>query len=454
MSNIIHLKKGLDIKLMGEAEKKIVELPVAKSYAGKPTDFIGVTPKMMIKEGEKVKAGSPLFFDKYHPTVIFTSPVSGKVEKIVRGAKRRILEVSITPDATNEYENYAVSEADKFQPEQLKQLLLNSGLWPFFIQRPYGIIASESDTPRDIFVSLFDTAPLAPDMELIINSSRADFEKGVKILSKLTSGKVYLGTNKQTSAETLKVSGGNVITQEFSGSHPTGCVGVQINKISPINKDDIVWTLDAQAVVIIGRFFNTGTVDMTKIIAVAGSEISKPQYCKAIYGAKISSIIGNNIKKQAEGDTVRIINGNVLTGKKTTLDNYLSFYNNIISVIPEGDKEEFLGWITPRTNTFSVSRMLFSWLTPSKKYRLNTNQNGGQRAFVMTGEYEDVVPMDIYPVYLIKAIIANDIDKMENLGIYEVIEEDFALCDFVCTSKINVQQIIRQGIDSMIKELN
>ncbi|MEG2317237.1 MAG: Na(+)-translocating NADH-quinone reductase subunit A [Rikenellaceae bacterium] len=452
MSKIIQLKKCLDIRLVGEADKTIASQPKADRYAIKPTDFIGVTPKMLVKEGDKVKAGSPLFFDKYHPTLLFTSPVTGVVEAVVRGEKRKILEVVINPSSQQEFEAFAVD--GEMAAAKIKELMLTAGLWPFIIQRPYGIIASENDTPRDIFVSLFDTAPLAPDMELIINSQRADFEKGISVLSKLTSGNVYLGANQTNSETTLSVAKGNVVAQQFRGSHPTGCVGVQINHIAPINKGEIIWTVDAQAVAIIGRFFATGKVDMTKIIALAGSEVVKPQYCKTVYGATIESIVGANIKPQAQGDNVRIINGNVLTGTTTSKSGYLSFYNNIISIIPEGDKSVFVGWIAPRCDKFSVSHMLFSWLTPNKKYRLDTNTNGGKRAFVMTGEYEKVVPMDIYPVYLLKAILANDIDKMENLGIYEVIEEDFALCDFVCTSKIDVQQIIRDGINSMIKELN
>lgn len=452
MSKIIHLKKCLDIRLMGEATNTIVSLPKADVYAVKPTDFMGVTPKMLVKEGDAVKAGTPLFFDKYSPTLLFTSPVAGVVEAVVRGEKRKILEVVITPSSQQEYEAFPVE--GNLSPERIKDLMLKAGLWPFIIQRPYGIIASEKDTPRDIFISLFDTAPLAPNMEMIINTQRADFEKGISIISKLTSGKVYLGANQTNSEDTLSVAKDNVEVQQFRGAHPTGCVGVQINNIAPINKDEIIWTIDAQAVAIIGRFFATGKVDMTKIISLAGSEVSKPHYVKTIYGASIKSIVGNEIKQQSEGGRVRIINGNVLTGTSTPDSGFLSFYNNIITVIPEGDHSAFLGWITPRCDKFSVSRMLFSWLTPKKEYRLDTNLNGGHRAFVMTDEYEKVVPMDIYPVYLLKAILANDIDKMENLGIYEVIEEDFALCDFVCTSKMDVQQIIRDGINSMIKELN
>lgn len=452
MSKIIHLKKCLDIRLVGEAEKTVISLSKSDRYAIKPADFMGVTPKMLVKEGDKVKAGTPLFFDKYHPTLLFTSPVAGVVEAVVRGEKRKILEVIITPSAQQEYDSFSME--GEMNPTRMKELLLTAGLWPFVIQRPYGIIASENDTPRDIFVTLFDTAPLAPDMELIINAQRADFEKGIQVLSKLTSGKVYLGANETNSDKTLAVAKGNVEAQQFRGAHPTGCVGVQINHIAPVNKGEIIWTVDAQAVAIIGRFFATGKVDMTKIIALAGSEVAKPQYCKVLYGASMESIVGKNTKPQAEGNHVRIINGNVLTGTKTSQSGFLSFYNNSVTIIPEGDKHAFIGWITPRCDKFSVSRMLFSWLTPNKKYNLDTNVNGGQRAFVMTGEYEQVVPMDIYPVYLLKAILANDIDKMENLGIYEVIEEDFALCDFVCTSKIDTQQIIRDGINSMIKELN
>ena len=453
MSKVIRLKKGLDINLIGAAEKVLVNAPLAETYAVKPTDFEGVTPKLLVKIDDEVKAGTPLFFDKYHPEVLFTSPVSGKVTAVNRGEKRKILEVVVTPDETRSYEEFEVGKIEALSAEKAIELMLSAGLWPMMIQRPYGIIANPADKPRAIFVSGFDSAPLAPDVDFLLQNMDEEFLAGMEVLKKLSGGKVHLGLSDSSHFKGFsKLSGVDVNT--FIGPHPAGNVGIQIHHVAPINKGEVVWTIDIQNLIILGRFFKTGKLDMTKIIALTGSEIEKPKYYRVIAGAQISSIVNGFIKKQEEGYSVRIISGNVLTGKKVAIDNYLGFYNNQITVIPEGDHYEFFGWIAPRCDKFSVSHSYFSWLSPHKKYRLDTNLHGGVRAYVMTGQYEKVLPMDIYPVYLIKAILAGDIDKMENLGIYEVIEEDFALCEFVCTSKVEVQKIIRDGINQMIKELN
>lgn len=455
MSKIIKLKKGLDIKLDGEAEKILVPYMHSKTYGIRPTDFKGVTPKLLVKVGDKVKAGTAIMFDKYRPNLLFASPASGVVKAIVRGEKRKILDIVIEADEQIEYEKFEVPEIEKLSVEQIKELIIKAGIWPMFIQRPYGIIASETDVPRAIHASLFDSAPLGVDVDVAIDHFKSDFEKGLKVLKKLSDNKLFLGASVTTSSDIVNLASKYATVNKFSVKHPAGCVGIQIANTAPIAKGEIIWTIDAQAIVILGRFFDTGKVDMLKIITTSGSEVIAPKYHKVITGANISSFLKElNIKKQAEGDTVRVIDGNVLTGITSSLDDHKSYYNNALTIIPEGDKHEFIGWIAPRFNKFSVSKTYFSWLTPNKHYKLDTNENGGQRAFVVNGEYEKVLPMDIHPVFLLKAILANDIDKMENLGIYEVIEEDMALCEFVCTSKIDVQTIIRQGIDSMIKELN
>lgn len=448
MSKVFNLKKGLDISLVGAAEKVMAEAAASSHYAVKPTDFENVTPKMLVKATDKVKAGSALFFDKYRPEILFTSPVSGTVEEVVRGEKRKILEVVIKPDAAMEYEQFDVPSS--LTKENVSDLLIKAGLWPMVIQRPYGTIASKEDTPKGIFVSMFDTAPLAADVDFILEGEKKAFAAGVKALKALCP-KVYLSVKGSSPlAEAVK---GDVEINTFNGPHPAGNVGIQIHHIAPMCKGEVAWTLSAQNVVTIGKLMLTGKVDMSKVVAVCGSEIGKPSYKKIIAGATVASIVGSEVKPQAEGYSVRYISGNVLTGRKVSSDNYISFFDSAITVIPEGNHYEFLGWIAPRFNKFSVSRSYFSWLCPSKKYSLDTNVNGGERAFVMTGEYDKVLPMDIYPVYLIKAILAGDIDKMENLGIYEVIEEDMALCEFVCTSKIEVQSILRGGLNYMIKEV-
>lgn len=451
MSQVIKLKKGLDILLEGEAKRELTRLPLVHAYALKPEDFPGVTPKLLVHVDDEVKVGTPLFFDKYRPQILFTSPVSGKVSAIVRGEKRKILEVVITPEAEQVYETFDVPAIEATDREQIKALMLKAGLWPMIIQRPFGIVANPQDTPKSIFVSGFDSAPLAPDMNFVLENEAENLETGFALLGKLTDGKVYLGLKNGTSGVLNQVK--NAEIRLFEGPHPAGNVGVQIHHIDPINKGDVVWTVDVQHVAMIGRFFRTGRVDMSKIVALTGSETAQPRYFSVITGLPINSIVRQK-ELRSQTEKVRIISGNVLTGRRVEPEGYLGFYSNQVTVIPEGDTYEFLGWGMPRLNKFSVSRSYFSWLSPKKHYRLDTNMNGGVRAYVVTGLYDKYLPMDIYPLYLLKAILAGDIDKMENLGIYEVIEEDFALCEFVDPSKTEMQAIIRQGIDLMIKELN
>ena len=451
MSQVIKLKKGLDILLEGEAKRELTRLPLVHAYALKPEDFPGVTPKLLVRVDDEVKVGTPLFFDKYRPQILFTSPVSGKVSAIVRGEKRKILEVVITPEAEQVYETFDVPAIEATDREQIKSLMLKAGLWPMIIQRPFGIVANPQDTPKSIFVSGFDSAPLAPDMNFVLENEAENLETGFALLGKLTDGKVYLGLKNGTSGVLNQVK--NAEIRLFEGPHPAGNVGVQIHHIDPINKGDVVWTVDVQHVAMIGRFFRTGRVDMSKIVALTGSETAQPRYFSVITGLPINSIVRQK-ELRSQTEKVRIISGNVLTGRRVEPEGYLGFYSNQVTVIPEGDTYEFLGWGMPRLNKFSVSRSYFSWLSPKKHYRLDTNMNGGVRAYVVTGLYDKYLPMDIYPLYLLKAILAGDIDKMENLGIYEGIEEDFALCEFVDPSKTEMQAIIRQGIDLMIKELN
>lgn len=450
MSKIIKLNKGLDIKLEGQASAVIVNAPLADTYAVSPLDFEGVTPKLLVKAGDQVKAGTPLFFSKGNERVLFTSPVSGVVAAINRGEKRKVLSVTITPDAQQQYEEFTVPNLSSATREQVIELLLKAGLWPMVVQRPYGIIANPADAPKAIFVSAFDSAPLAPDYAFALADRKADLQKGVEVLKKLTAGKVHLSASVQNESLTQGLAGAELHT--FAGKHPVGNVGVQIHHIDPVNKGEVVWTVNIQDLATIGRLFATGRVDRTKVVAVTGSEVKDPKYYRIIDGALLASVLKGQIKEQATGDSVRIISGNVLTGTKRSLEGFIGFYAHQLTVIPEGDKYELLGWAMPRCKKFSVSRSYFSWLCPRKQYHFDTNLNGGVRPFVVTGLYEQYLPMDIYPVYLLKAILAGDIDKMENLGIYEVVEEDFALCEFVDPSKIEMQQIIRDGINLMIKE--
>ncbi|MCF8296397.1 MAG: Na(+)-translocating NADH-quinone reductase subunit A [Saprospiraceae bacterium] len=449
MSKIIKIKKGLDINLIGEADKTLTTIS-SNSYAVKPTDFEGVFPKMLVKTGDEVKSGTPLFYDKYRENIIFTSPVSGKIGEIKRGEKRVLQEIQIAADAEIKYVEFKKADPNSISKEEIIETLLKSGVWPFIKQRPYSIIADPKDEPKAIHISAFDSSPLAQDFDFIVHGKGDIFQAGIDAISKLTKGKVHLNCNSETTKSKVFLNSKNVQVNLFSGPHPAGNVGTQIHHIDPINKGDVVWVLSPQAVLTIGRLFIEGKYDASKVIALTGAEVKNPKYYKLINGCSIESIIKDNIN---EGK-IRIISGNVLTGTKVEMNGYLGFYDSQITVIPEGDEPEFLGWGMPGFGKFSTTRTFLSFLTPNKKYNLDTNYHGCLRAFVVSGEYEKVFPMDIMPVQLLKSIIVNDIEKMENLGIYEVAEEDFALCDFVCTSKIETQSIIRQGLNTMIKELN
>jgi Na+-transporting NADH:ubiquinone oxidoreductase subunit A len=454
MSKVIKLRKGLNIKLKGEPEKIFAVSEMPAKYALKPTDFVGLTPKLVVQAGDKVKIGSPLFLDKNKPEIKFVSPVSGTVSAINRGEKRKLLSVVVTPDATDYYIKHDVGDLEQISRQQIVNIILESGTFPFFIQRPYGIIANPDDTPKAIFVSCFDSSPLAFDYDFAMQYDAEYFKKGLKILSKLTTGNVNLGISKRQlqnplfNEKTLNIK--NVATTTFKGKHPAGNVGVQISRISPINKGDVVWTIKPQHVIMLGKLFEKGIYDANEVIVLAGSRVEKPCYYRVIAGCDVS-VFAEKINNPEES---RMISGSILSGSQISADDYLGFYDDKICAIPEGNYNELLGWAKPfRIKKFSISRSYFSWLMPFKKYNLDTNYNGSPRAFVMNGQYEKVLPMDIYPVYLLKAILANDIDKMEQLGIYEVIEEDLALCEFVCTSKIDVQEILRSGITSMVKEM-
>lgn len=450
MSETIKIRKGLNINLKGKAEKVFVKAKPAQTYAVKPTDFPGLTPKLIVKAGDEVKAGTPLFHDKYHPEIKFSSPVSGKVQEINRGERRKILEVIIESDGKFESESFTKADPSSLEKKQITETLLNCGLWPAIKQRPYSIIANPEDEPKAIFISAYDSAPLGVDYDFILQDSAKEFQAGIDILGKLTSGKVHLGVNGEYPSTATIANAKNVQVNKFQGPHPAGNVGTHIHHIDPVNKGEVVWTLQPQDVVTIGRLFLTGTYDASKVVALAGSEVKAPKYYKLVAGAIITSITEDNI---VEGNN-RFISGNVLTGSRIEPKGYVGFYDSLITVIPEGDQYEFFGWIAPGFNKFSLSRTFFSWLTPKKEYTINSNLKGGKRALMITGNFERVFPMDIFPMQLIKAIIIEDIDLMEKLGIYEVAEEDFALCEFVDTSKTDIQAIVRKGLDLMVKEMN
>ena len=448
MANVITIKKGLDINLKGKAPEVMLNSGKSATYAIVPDYYSGITPKVVVRPGDKVKAGSALMIDKNRPEIKFVSPISGEVAAVNRGEKRKVLSIVVTPDAQNDYEEFGKKSVASLKAEEVKEELLNAGMWPFIKQRPYDIVASPKDSPRDIFVTAFNSAPLAPNFDFLVKGQEVDLQTGLDALAKLTSGKVYVGVKKGSS---VKANGVEVV--EFEGPHPAGNVGVQINHIKPVNKGEVVWTVNATDVILMGRLFNKGVADFTRLVAITGSETTEQGYVKAIAGCTIESLVAGKVKS---GEHVRIISGNVLTGTKVGMADYLGAYDCQITVIPEGDDvNEFFGWAVPGFGKYSVSHSYLTWLTgKGKEYVLDARIKGGQRAMIMSNEYDKVFPMDIMPEYLLKAIITFDIDKMENLGIYEVAPEDFALCEFVDTSKIELQQIVRNGLNLLYKEMN
>jgi Na+-transporting NADH:ubiquinone oxidoreductase subunit A len=445
----IKLRKGGDIKLQGSAEKAITEAPKSEFFAIKPSDFHGVTPKLILKEGAKVKAGTPVYFDKGNDKIKFSSPVSGEISEVVRGARRVILEIKIKADGTDTSEEVGVGTSDS--KEQIIEKLLNVGLWPMVKQRPFNTIANPEDAPKAVFVSAFDSSPLAPDYDFLLKGREDDFQAGIDALAKLSgTGKVNLNVSS-TNASSWLSKMNNTEVAEINGQHPAGNVGIQIHHLNPMNKGEVVWTVNAQDVAIIGTLLKTGKVSTKKVVALTGSEVDAPKYYNTTIGQNLAGIFEGNIKSAEESP--RFISGNVLTGTKVEKDGYLGFYDSQLTVIPEGDQYDFFGWAVPvQPKKYSFSHTLWSWMTPKKEYRLNTNINGEGRAFVVSGQYEALLPMNILPVHLLKACLVEDVDMMEGLGIYEIVPEDLALCEFACTSKQPAQEILQAGLDLVKKE--
>ena len=448
MGKNVKIKRGMDIPLEGKPSTHIHAISSSTTFALKPTDFKGLVPKLRIKQGEEVSVGDCLFTDKKNDKICFTSPVSGEIAEIVRGDRRAITAVKILADSSDyKYKEFDTKGYSSKNADDIKSILLESGLWPFITQRPYGVIADTDVSPKSIHVSGFDSSPLAADLGVSLRGQEASIEVGFEILNKLCEGGVHLNLHAKKD-NTIYQNIKGVKVSYFEGPHPSGLVGVQINNVDPINKGDIVWTIKPQHVAFIGKLFSTGKLDLEQNIVIAGSEVNEPAYYTTRIGASVNSLMKDNYKS----DNVRVISGNVLTGKKIEKDGYLGFFDNQITVIPEGDHYEMLGWLFPSyarptlSSTLPLSKFL------KKSFSVNTNPHGEPRAYVVTGQYEKVLPMNIMPQQLIKAVMAKDLELMENLGIYEVIEEDVALCEFVCTSKINVQQVLSEGLELMAEE--
>lgn len=442
---VIKLRRGFDIKVAGRPVKELVGDLGSATYAVKPIDFIGLMPipKMLVEEGAQVLAGDKLFFDKQRPDVFFSSPVSGEVVEIKRGPKRSIVEVIVLADKEIKFKDFGATDPNTLSREQVVERMLESGAWTALRQRPFDVVADAADDPKGIFISGFDSAPLAANFNYTMAGLSREFQAGIDALSKLTSGTIHLSLDAKVKPADTFLNATGVEKHWFDGPHPSGTVGVQIHNIDPIAKGETAWYINPMDVVAVGRLFADGQYNTARKIAVAGPEVKKPAYFDTYLGANIENLVKDNLKM----DHVRFISGNPLTGKQITATGYVSYFDSVVSVIEEGDFYEMFGWILPSYARPSISPT-FPWgFFPGMEYDVNTNTHGEERAFVVTGQYESVTPMDIYPQHLLKAIMARDFEQMEGLGIYEVGEEDLALCEFVCTSKFPVQQVLREGLD-------
>lgn len=452
MSKVVKICRGLNIPMVGAAAKNTGSICRPDIFRIIP-DHFAVAPKLMVREGDSVKAGDPLFHNKQIADMLFASPVSGTISAIQRGERRKVLSIDIKADTVTEYTKYSHNLA-QMNGDDVKQAVLDAGIWFYIKQRPYDCIANPTVQPKAVFVSTFDTAPLAPDYEYIVKGQTIDLQAGITALSKMVGAPVNLGVKYGTASTDFRALKDVVIT-EFAGPHPAGNVGVQINHINPVNKGEVVWTVNLQDVIVLGRLFTKGKVDMQKLVAFTGPLAVSPKYYKVLPGMPLTVIFGCNVEK---GVPVRYIAGNVLSGHQVTLDEMISPYDNHYTVIDEGSEtHEFMGWIMPRLHTFSQNRSVpssfMNCIVKAGNWNYDARLLGGRRAMIVSGEYDKVFPMDIYPEYLIKAMIAGNLDKMEQLGAYEVAPEDFALCEFVCTSKMPLQAIVRKALDNMKQEL-
>jgi len=449
MSKDIRIKKGLNLNLVGAAELTTSKAVSSNVYTLNLEDFHGVTPKMLVKQGAEIKAGEPIFYNKNVEDMLFVSPVSGELVEIERGARRKILSVKILADKTQETLSHKTISLENATKQDIKAFLLKGGCWPFIKQRPYDVIANPDATPKSIFVSGYNSGPLTADLDYVLKGKEAELQAALSALAKLTPGKIHVSVGKNGNSPLATMNG--VELHKVSGPHPTGLVGTQINKLDPINKGELVWTVSPQDLIVIGEFLLTGKFNAERTVALAGSSVKAPKYYTTKIGAEISTFL---YASGVNEENFRVINGDVLTGSKSSPDGSLGFYNNTVTAIPEGDDYDFFGWNKPIFNKVSNTRALtFSWLQPKKKYDLNTNTNGEHRAFVVTGHYEEVFPLDIYPMQLLKACMVKDLDEMEQLGLYEVAPEDFSLTEFICISKQPHQKIIREGLDLLQKEI-
>jgi len=445
------LSAGHDILLEGAPEDSAIHAGSATHYAVNPKNFLGLSPipKVEVEVGDKVKAGDHLFFDKKNPAIKFVAPVSGEIVEVKRGEKRSIAEIIIKADATQAYRDLTVPALDAPR-EDLVQFLLDCGGWTLIQQRPFNIVPGVEDVPNNIFVSTFDSAPLAPDNNIIIAGKEADFQKGLDVLNKLTPGKVHLGVSAAatTAPAAAFTEAEGVEVNWFHGKHPAGNVGIQIHHTAPIVGNAKVWTLSVQEVITLGHIFNKGHFHAERTVVLTGEQFETPKYVSTHIGANIGELVAGNVVT-AEGEKARFVSGDVLSGTAKTTEEFLDYRDDQVTVLKEGDYNELFGWLIPIAPRPSISNTFPNFLFPDLKFSADTNAHGEHRAFVVSGQYESVLPMDIYPQHLMKSIMIKDFERMEGLGINELVEEDIALCEFVCTSKQPLQSILREGLELM-----
>lgn len=446
-SPVINLKKGHDIFLNGEATGH-TSAKVTR-FSKRPTDYRGMSPipKVTVAVGDEVKAGDVLFFDKKNPDVKYVTPVSGEVVEIKRGAKRAIIDVIVLADAEQKHKQFDPPSINEASREDIVSFLLESGGWSLINERPYDIVPAIDSVPKAVFISTFDSAPLAPDFGTIVAGKEQAFQKGIDTLARLTTGSVHLGLDArgEQAPSSVFTNAENCEKHWFAGKHPSGNVGVQIHHVNPISAGEKVWTLDVQDVITLGDLMFKGIYNAERIVALTGAQLSNPTYVSTYEGANIGELIADSLK---DGKS-RIIDGDVLSGKESGVDQFLSKGGNQITAIEEGDYYEMFGWLLPIKPRPTISKTFPNFLFPNLKFDGDTNTHGEKRAFVVSGQYEKVLPMQIYPQHLMKAIMTGDFEQMEGLGIYELSEEDVALCEFTCTSKMPLQSILRDGLDMM-----
>lgn len=449
---LIKTKKGLDLPITGEPEQVVhSDGGGAKSVALIGFDYVGLKPTLKVAEGDRVKLGEVLFADKQHPSVVFTSPGTGVVRAINRGHKRVLQSVVIDLDGEGEatFNAYAESDLASLSVEQVKENLLASGLWTSLRTRPYSKVPNPDTAPRSIFVTAMDTNPLAANPAVVINERPQDFQNGLAVIAKLTEGKVYLC---KSPASAISTSVPRVEVAEFDGPHPAGLVGTHIHFLDPVGPSKTVWHLDYQAVIAIGHLFTTGLLDVTRVVSLAGPLVTKPRLIRTRVGANLADVVEGQIDASKEA---RVISGSILSGRKADgWAAYLGYYHNQISVLEEGRDRDFFGWIVPSREKFSFLNVLLSSLPKERgrKFPLHTSKFGSPRAIVPIGAYEDVVPLDILPTQLLKALVIGDSDQAQMLGALELDEEDLALSTFVDPGKHDFGIALRQNLTQIEKE--